>query len=186
MHLVFLLEEPSMKAVLDELLPRVLPQEVTYLTVKHEGKTDLERSIPKKLRAIHTPETIFVVVRDQDSSDCVELKLRLASLCREAGRPDTLVRIVCHELESWFLGDLAAVERAFGKTNLAAQQTKAKYRDPDRLANPAQELAKLIPGYQKLGGARDIAPHMNLTGNRSRSFQAFLSGLQRLVSEPDA
>lgn len=58
------------------------------------------------------PETRFVVLIDQDSNDCIVLKDRLSGLCQEGGRENCLVRIVCHELESWFLGDLEAVGQA--------------------------------------------------------------------------
>lgn len=183
MQFVFLLEEISMKAVLDVILPKILPENVTFMTIKHEGKTDLEHSIPRKLRAFKTPETYFVILRDKDSTDCVELKKRLISLCEVGGRPDTLVRIVCHELESWFLGNLNAVEKAFGKSNLSKLQGKAKYRDPDLLANPSQELKKIIPEYQKLGGSREIAQYLTFSDNRSNSFNVFLSGIRRILTQ---
>jgi hypothetical protein len=52
--LVFLLEEPSMKALLDVLLPRIIPENITFKCIPHEGKQDLEKSIPKKLKAWNT------------------------------------------------------------------------------------------------------------------------------------
>jgi hypothetical protein len=183
MQLVFLLEEASMKNVLDIILPKIIPENVAFLTIKHEGKSDLERSIPRKLRAFTNPETYFVILRDKDSSDCREVKRKLISLCEEGGRPDALVRIVCHELESWFLGDLSAVEKAFNKKNLSILQEKAKYRDPDQLANPAQELKKLVGEYQKLSGSREIAAHLSLLENRSYSFHVFLSGIKKLLAQ---
>lgn len=51
MKLIFLLEEPSMKYLLDSLLPRILPSDVDFQTIPHSGKRALERSIPIKLRA---------------------------------------------------------------------------------------------------------------------------------------
>ena len=42
MTLVFLLEEKSMKVFLDNLLPRILPPNVSFFTIAHEGKTDRE------------------------------------------------------------------------------------------------------------------------------------------------
>lgn len=48
MKLIFLLEEPSMKYLLDELLPRILPPDVTFQTIPHHGKRDLDK--------IHTTE----------------------------------------------------------------------------------------------------------------------------------
>jgi hypothetical protein len=39
--LIFLLEEPSIKNVLDQLLPQVIPTEITYICIPHQGKQDL-------------------------------------------------------------------------------------------------------------------------------------------------
>ena len=65
MTLVFLLEEASMKEVLDIILPRILPSAVTFRTIPHSGKSDLEASIPHKLKAWRQPDVKFVIVRDQ-------------------------------------------------------------------------------------------------------------------------
>lgn len=64
-RIVFLLEERSMKILLDGLLPRLLP-EVSFLCIPHEGKQDLEKSIPRKIRAWREPGICFVVMRDND------------------------------------------------------------------------------------------------------------------------
>ncbi|MFZ7101831.1 MAG: DUF4276 family protein [Peptococcaceae bacterium] len=180
-QLVFLLEEPSMKELLDIILPKILPNDVMFLTIPHEGKSDLEKSIPRKLRAFRTPDTKFVVLRDQDSWDCHLVKDRLVTLCAEGGRPDTLVRVVCHELESWFLGDLLAVEAGCKITGISRLQEKVKYRNPDDIARPCEELMRLVPDYQKLSGARDIAEHLNIENNRSTSFRIFVSGVRRMT-----
>ncbi len=185
MKIVFLLEEPSMKDLLDVVLPKLIPETVGFQTVPHEGKTDLERSIPRKLRGWREPGVRFVVVRDNDGADCLSVKARLADLCRSSGRPDTLVRIVCQELECWYLGDLAAVEKAFSVGGLACKQQKAKYRTPDKLANSSDIMRKLIPRFAKVSGARAIAPHMSITDNRSASFHAFVRGVQRISVPQD-
>ena len=73
-RLVFLLEEPSMKRLLEGLLPRLMPGLVAghhFVCVPHEGKSDLDRSIPRKLSAWQIPGDRFVVVRDNDGADCV-------------------------------------------------------------------------------------------------------------------
>ena len=98
-RVVFLLEEPSMKTLLDGLLPRLVPC-LDFLCVSHEGRQDLERSVPRKLRAWRTPGVRFVVLRDNDGGDCRVLKRRLSDLCLQGRRPDTLVRIACQELEA--------------------------------------------------------------------------------------
>ncbi len=180
-QIVFLLEEESMKALLDNLLPRLLPAEINFLCIPHEGKQDLEKSIPRKLKAWQCSETSFVVIRDQDRADCVDVKNRLVRLCSDAGRPDSLVRIACHELESWFLGDLIAVENAFNIKKLAIQQQKSTFKDPDKLTNAKEELKKLVKSYQTVSGAKLIGPHMSLKNNQSHSFNCFIDGIYKMI-----
>lgn len=182
--LVFLLEEESMAKTLDTLLPRVLPEGVAHRCLFHEGKQDLERSIPRKLRGWRTPDTRFVVVRDQDRADCHQVKASLAALSKDAGRPDTLVRIVCRELEAWFLGDLPAVAAGLGKPAIARFQAQGRYRQPDAIDYPSRELRRLVPGYQKVGGAKAVAPHLDLERNTSHSFHVFIAGVRRIALEP--
>ncbi len=87
--LVFLLEDQSMKELLEGLLPRILPQhpQMEFLLIPHRGKADLDKSIPRKLRAWGEPRPHFVILRDQDSADCVALKQRLLSMCQQEGYP---------------------------------------------------------------------------------------------------
>lgn len=49
-----MLEEASMRDLLVRLLPRLYPNMVFEFLV-HEGKSDLDRSIPRKLRAWREP-----------------------------------------------------------------------------------------------------------------------------------
>ena len=107
-------------------------------------------------------------------------------ICQQAGKAEVLIRIICHELESWFLGDLAAVEKAYGFTpqSLSKRQTQQKFRDPDRLNSAKQELKKLINEYsaEYYAGthSKAIAPYLSLTENKSRSFQVFLEAIKKL------
>lgn len=178
-RMVFLLEERSMKTLLDNLLPRLMPG-ISFICIPHEGKQDLEKSIPRKLRAWHEPETAFVVVRDNDGGDCVALKQKLKTLCKEAGRPDALVRIACQELEAWYFGDPAAMANAFEKSHLAKIGKKSRYRDPDTIQQPSKEIMKLIPEFQKISGARQMASHLSRDKNRSRSFQVTMDGITNI------
>ncbi len=185
--LVFLLEERSMKELLEVLLPRFLPKNVTFKCISHEGKQDLEKSIPRKLKAWKTAGR-FVIMRDQDSGDCVKIKNNLKNLSYKSGRSDTLIRIVCHELESWFLGDLAAVEKAFElKTGkLSKKQNNKKYTNPDQLNSAKQELKKLVDNYQPISGSRKIGQCLdiqNLGKNKSSSFKKFIEGLEKILRE---
>ena len=118
-HLEFLVEERSMAEVLKVLLPRILPAPwvlgENYFIRPHEGKSDLQRSIPKKLKgfAQHKEQTTgFIIVQDQDSNDCLQLKQELVELCQANQAPNIkfLVRIVCHELEAWYLVETAGLQ----------------------------------------------------------------------------
>ena len=180
--LVFFLEERSAKEMLQGILPRLLPEDVHPAYLVFQGKQDLEKNLVRKLRGWRKPDSVFVVILDQDAADCRAVKQRLASLCREADREGVLVRVACRELESFYLGDLAAVERGLGLSGLGKLYDKARYRSPDDLDQPAKELAAITDkAYQKIAGSRAIAPHLDLEANRSRSFNHLLSGLRRLM-----
>lgn len=181
MNLVFMLEEPSMRHFLAGIMERVLPWNFTVTYLVHEGKQDLEKSIPRKLKAWQTPDSFFIIIRDKDGEEPLALKARLRALC--ADRPESLIRIPVHHLESWILGDMNALAVAFGKHALAQLSANRKFRNPDLLANASDELARLIPGYQKVSGARTVSPHMGLEGNKSPSFSLFIGDIQRLAAE---
>ena len=179
--LVAFLEEPSAAALLKVLLPPLLPVDCALRCITFEGKQDLEKNLERRLRGWMTPDTSFLVMRDRDSEDCRVVKQRLVEICCRAGRPCAVVRIACGELESFYLGDLEAVSKAFecrvplGKS--------AKFRDPDRLNNAADELKRLTGGlYQKIAGSREIARFLRTDGtNHSRSFNVLIEGVRRLI-----
>ncbi|MHC6202241.1 DUF4276 family protein [Breznakiellaceae bacterium SP9] len=176
---VFLLEEPSMKEVLEAILPQILPVSFSFVCIPHSGKSHLRKSIKSKITGWREPDVQFVIIHDQDAMDCISLKKELFDLADEAKRPDTLIRIVCTELESWFLGDFDAIEKGF-KIKLAAKKNMALYRNPDSITNAKQELRKLIPAYQQISGSRSIAQFMTIEKNKSKSFQVFISGIRLL------
>jgi hypothetical protein len=180
MKLVFLLEERSMKALLDDLLPRFFPG-LQFQCVPHEGKQDLEKSIPRKLKAWREPGVRFVVVRDNDNGDCLQLKAKLVALCEQGHRPDTIVRIACQELEAWYLGDTEALAMAFEDEALLELGAKARFRDPDSVVQPARALEELVPSFQKVSGARLMAAELQRQGNTSHSFRKFIESIERLV-----
>lgn len=182
-RLVFLVEEPSMAEFLKGFLPVALP-EVDFLCIPHQGKKDLEKSIPRKLRAWTEPSDQFVIVRDNDGGDCQKIKTRLRRLCAGSPRKAALIRLACQELEAWYLGGMGALESAFGKPGLARLGGKRKFRSPDKLAKPSQEIRRIIPEFQKVSGARIIGPALAQTAgdNCSKSFQVFVSGVRGYVA----
>lgn len=182
--LVFFLEEPSAKEMLEGILPKILPTDVTSKFVVFRGKQDMEKRLVLRLREWRRPNTRFVVMRDKDAADCVAVKNTLALLCRQAGKPEALIRVVCKTLESFYLGDLFAVEKAFGINGLAKQQQKKKFRSPDNLGNPAEELSKITnQRYQKMSGSRTIAPLLTMEKNLSHSFNVLIRGIHRILED---
>ncbi len=185
-ELVFLLEERSAAALLESLLPRILPQGVSHRLITFEGKQDLAKQLEHRLRGYRNQKARFLVMVDQDREpECRRAKAALVRLCQQSGRAEAcLVRIACRELETFYLGDLQAVAEAFNIAGLAEKQQRAKYRNPDRLANPASELGQLTAGsYQKVSGSREIGRLLDLRNHRSASFYQLVRGIERLAHE---
>jgi hypothetical protein len=180
-NLVCLLEEPSAKEMLMGVLPRILPKAIQCIYIVFEGKQDLEKQLVRKLKLWLAPNSAFLIMQDQDAADCNKVKANLKKLCCEASKPDTLVRIACHELESYYFGDLNAVEKGLCLRNITMFHNKARYRIPDNIINPSLELKKITDGrYQKVIGSRNIAPHLSLENNTSHSFNVLISGIKNL------
>ena len=185
-ELVFLLEEPSARAMLETLLPRFLSPDVVVRLIPFEGKQDLEKHLVRRVRGYQSRHARFIIVRDQDSyADCRKLKQVLIGLCQTTGKREAcLIRIACTELESFYLADLTAVERALRLTNLAVQQGTRKFRDPDRLGSPSRELRILTKNrYEKVAGSREIGKHLDLDNQRSPSFRNLIAGIRRMEGE---
>ena len=183
-NLVFLLEELSAQEMLKGLVPRIIPQTVAVRYIVFEGKQDLDRNIVRRIRFWRAPDSVFVVLRDQDSGDCRLLKRQLVAACREAGREDTVVRIACQELQAWYFGDLRAVEKGLEVANLQRHGRSRKYRVPDKIGSPSRELVKITGGrYQKIDGSRMIGPQLSVDANTSRSFRIFVEGIRRVTDQ---
>lgn len=90
------------------------------------------------------------------------------------------MRIVCHELESWYFGDLAAVSRAYGK-DLTKYARKRQYRSPDEMPNAREQFRALLPSHQQISGTKKIAPYMYLSLNTSPSSRCFVNGVRRIA-----
>jgi hypothetical protein len=182
MTLVILTEEPSMKVTLEALLPRLGIDMATVTIIAHQGKSDLEQSIPRKLRAWQTCGARFLILRDNDRApDCKQRKRSLSDLVDQAGKSGvTKVRIVCQELEAWFLADIGALVAA-GYLN-PGQNPAAGRRNPDTIPYPAREMERLRPGYGKISGAREIAPHLDPDNTRSASFRNTVRTLRALTA----
>ncbi|MEF8710144.1 MAG: DUF4276 family protein [Candidatus Accumulibacter propinquus] len=153
-----------------------------WLIIHHQGKSDLERSYPRKMKEWREPGVQFIILRDNDGADCLALKQRLVRMIPD-NSPKYLVRIVCQELESWFLGDLKAVAGAYPAAVRHESFRKLSKTDPDRLTNASELMKHLTDTQAKISRAEKISKHMHPASNRSTSFQAFVNGLGRFLSE---
>ena len=174
-----------MDATLRNLLPKLFPdfrEHEHWLIISHQGKSDLERSYPRKMKEWREPGVRFIILRDNDGANCLALKQRLVS--RVPGNaPAYLVRIVCQELESWLLGDMDAVAAAYPAAARHQSFKSLSKSDPDTFTNAA-ELMKHLTGTQaKIGRASMIAQHMQPANNRSTSFHVFVNGLGGFLTE---
>lgn len=179
MSLVILTEEPSMKATLEHLLPKLGIDLSDVTIVAHQGKSDLEASIPKKLRAWQTPGARFLILRDNDRGDCTARKAHIHGLIAPTGKAaQCKIRIVCQELEAWFLADVPALVKAgYVESGKSPSYTKG---DPDLIDYPVHMMEKLRSGYGKISGAHAIAPHLDPENVRSASFRNTVQAIRAL------
>jgi hypothetical protein len=71
-ELVFFLEEESARALLEQIFPSLIPEgsQMHPRFIVFEGKQDLQKQLYKKLRGYENPKARFIVLRDQDQTNC--------------------------------------------------------------------------------------------------------------------
>lgn len=193
-RLEVLVEGPTEETALKILLPKIVP-DVAFEIIPFNSKGSLLRSLSARLRdyTYSLDEGLRIVVLvDRDDDDCRMLKARLLEIANEAGLPAQIVlfRIAIEEFEAWFLGDVPAMHAAYPRIPLSLDK-QAKFRDPENVPGGAWEGLEHVlqkhgyhrKGLQKVKAAEEIAPHMDVENNRSRSFQVFCDGLRCLVKE---
>jgi hypothetical protein len=194
MHIEFLVEEASTEIALKEIVPKIIGNVHTFKIHNFQNKDRLLKRLPERMKAyanfIHDDWRIVILV-DEDRSNCQELKKKLCdatSIVTQKKGNIVLHRIVVEELESWFIGDVAAIRAEYEKIP-ASLSKQAKFRDPDAIKGGTwEELDKILKkyGYQtglkKQEFAQKVSPHMDVENNQSRSFQVFRDGLRRMIS----
>ena len=166
------------------------------------GKTDPQKRIlldrlPKLLRgygkSLRNSPVAVVVVVDLDDKDCVQFKREMLNILNDCHpRPTTLFRIAIEEGEAWLLGDRNAVKAAYPR---AKEQVMNAYAQ-DSICGTWEKLADTIypggsqklkqlgwphTGQAKCKWAENIAPHLDVESNQSRSFQVFRDGIRNLA-----
>ena len=187
-HFEFLVEEPSMEAFLNELLPRLLPKGCTFQIHTFQGKQDLLGNLESRLRGYSSwlpPDWRIVVVVDLDNEDCRQLKSRMEQIATKVGlrtrsqSPSSwqiVNRIAIEELEAWYFGDWDAVVTAYPRVSPNVPQ-KQKYRNPDGIRNAWEALEQLFQrhgyfkgGLLKVTVARNLGQHFDPQRCQSQSF----------------
>ena len=198
-HLEVLVEEESMEALLDSLLPRLVPG-VSFKIHRFQGKHDLLKKLPQRMRGYRKtlqPGWRIIVVVDRDNDDCQELKQYLEGEAAAAGlHTRTAVgisdwevanRIAVEELEAWYFGDWSAVQAAYPRlgTNVPRQSS---YRDPENIRGGTWEAFERVlksrgyfkTGLRKVEAATEISQHLSLRGNRCPSFEHFVTAVREV------
>ena len=156
----------------------------------------LLNKLPKLLRGYgkSLPDgSAVVVVVDLDRRDCMSFKQELLDVLHACNpRPRTLFRIAIEECEAWLLGDRKALKKAYPK----ARDSVLNGYKQDSICGTWEVLADAVnrggsaplkrAGYPEAGQAkcewaRDIAPHMDVDQNQSKSFQVFREGIRKLA-----
>ena len=199
-RLEVLVEEPSAARALGILLPRMVP-EAGFEIREFSGKAALLKALPVRLAGyaarLKWEQLKVAVLVDRDDDDCLVLKQQLQDFAANAGLTtraidsdnfQVLNRIVVEELEAWLLGDAEALNRAYPRVPISLAN-QARYRDPDAIRGGTWEALEAVlvkhgyhrSGLRKMQAATDIAQHMNVESNRSKSFQVFRDGVRSLV-----
>ncbi len=195
--LIVFVEEYSMEAALEKLLPKILTN-ADFEIRRFQCKDDLLKRLPERLagyRAWLPDNWRILVLVDRDDDNCVELKEQLESIARASGlqtktiagagnRFHVINRIAIEELEAWFFGDWQAVQAAYPRVP-ATIPRQAGFRDPDSILGGTWEALERImqragyfkTGLRKLDCARAIAANMEPSRNASSSFQALHEAL---------
>ncbi len=198
--LIVFVEEISMEAALEGLLPKMLGS-VEFQIIRFQCKDDLLKQLPSRLRAYSRwlpANQVILVLVDRDDDDCMVLKNQLETIAQQANLTSktqnatqfqVINRVVIEELEAWFFGDWQAVKRAYPRVSETIPQ-KQPYRNPDAIRGGTWEALEremkkagyFATGLRKLECAREVGRFMNPEQNRSASFKAFAQAVQCVLA----
>lgn len=164
-------------------------------TLPNRYDRTLLHNLPSRLRAYGSERrddlVVVVLVDLDDRPSCQAFKNEMVSLlgyCHP--RPRTQFRIAIAEIEAWFLGDVAALKRAYPT---AKQEVLNNYIQDSQCPTWETLADAIYPGgmhaIRKMGKrsptvldlkrvwASQICPHMDPERNESHSFKVFRDGL---------
>lgn len=213
MHFEILVEDISGKIALDILVPQIINAEHTFKVHHYKGighipkglisvsdpqKRILLDRLPKLIqgygRSFSDYQAVLVVICDLDDRCLKAFRQELLDLVDKCNpSPKTQFCIAIEEGEAWYLGDLAAVKKAY--PNAKDAMLNSYIQDSicgtwEKLADAifsggAKGLAKLgwqAIGKEKSNWAERIAPLMDTERNLSPSFCYFRDKLQSFAN----
>jgi hypothetical protein len=218
MHFDILVEDISGKTALEIIVPKIISAEHTFIIHPYKGigriPTDLKSASDPKKRILldqlprlvqgygqtfsqYPPDcpAVLIVICDLDNRCLSTFRRELLDIVNKCNLPPkTQFCIAIEEGEAWYLGDFAAIKKAYPK---AKQKVLDSYTNDsicgtwEKLADAvysggSKELSKLRwqgVGKEKSNWAKKIPPHMDVDNNLSPSFGYFRDKLRGLTSQ---
>ena len=211
MHFIFHIEDQSSKKAMDNLIPKMLGDGITYEIYPYKGigeipknlkpKTDASKrmlldQLPRILRGYgRVPNCgTIVIICDLDDNNKEKRLSELHGVLNVCNpKPKVLFCLAIEEFEAWYLGDLDAVRAAYPK---AKEKILNSYKN-DEICGTWEVLADAVyqgghkelkkKGWQAIGKqksvwAETISPLMNVDNNRSPSFNNMYAQLKDIVT----
>ena len=216
MHFEILVEDLSGKTTIEVLNPKVIGEDHTCRVISYRGigriprdlksHTDIQNRIlldrlPNLLKGYgetysNNPakhSTVLIIVCDLDKKCLKDFRQKLLDVMNECNPEiETRFCIAVEEGEAWFLGDLAAIRKAYTK---AKSSILNQYQN-DSICDTWELLADAIcpggskklkeEGWQAVGKkksewAERITPNMDINNNKSPSFCYFRDKIRKLM-----
>lgn len=209
MHYEILVEDQSGKKALNILVPKIISEEDTFKIHSYKGIGRIPKGltstidVSKRILLDRLPALLkgygqsfnkydgkVIIIPDLDNKIFNEFLLELNNVLDACNpKPNTHFCIAIEEGESWFLGDIPAIKKAYPN---AKNQILSSYT-PDSICGTWEVLADAIfqggssrlktKGYQVVGynkslWAENITPHMDIDNNKSPSFCHFRDTLR--------
>lgn len=185
--LYFYVEEPSIKPVINRIIGEI-KADIYFQIFVHQGKQDLDNSLKKTIPSVSSiPNSRIIILRDQDSDDCKVLKNRILGEVTLRCRCPFKIRIVCNELEAWFLGDMDAIKSAYPRFIPKKYKNKSRFRIIDSIVSPSKLLFNIVPELKigkivsKRKTSQEISKHLDIANNKSDSFNQFVNAIGELI-----
>lgn len=215
MHFEFLIEDQSGKKFLEIIIPKIIDSQHTYAIHSYKGigripqklsnncnskNKQLLNVLPKLLKGFGKTfngypseyKAAVIVICDLDKKCLKEFREQLLTVLNSCTySPETRFCIAIEENESWYLGDISAIKKAFPKAKVSLLNNYIQ----DSICDAWELLADVINrsdlkqkdwnivGKEKFEWAEKITPYMNIDQNKSPSFKYFCSKLQELSEE---